>query len=111
MVRLPEPVPPNPHVPSPGPPAALLADAEQQARKLNSLKKYLQRHAPNVQPAGGFLDAADFDLLFDKKRLDLNRPLAEGETEESRIRNQQATIRSRQLLNWSTLSSLSCNSV
>lgn len=82
--RLPKPIPPNLHVPSPilG---DLLDDAQQQARSF--FEKHLRKQAPNVQPAGGFLDAADFDLLFD-----LNRALAVGETEQDRVRNRRMKI-------------------
>ena len=55
--------------------AALLDDVQQQARSF--FKKYLQKQEANVQPAAGFLDAADFDLLFDQ-----NLALAAGETQQ-----------------------------
>ncbi|HYN20361.1 MAG TPA: hypothetical protein VE078_05335, partial [Thermoanaerobaculia bacterium] len=41
----------------------LLNDVQVQARDF--FQKHLQKKATNVQPAGGFLEAADFDLLFD----------------------------------------------
>lgn len=41
----------------------LLNDVQVQARDF--FQKHLQKTAPNVQPASGFLEAADFDLLFD----------------------------------------------
>lgn len=82
--RLPKPVPPNPHVPSPilG---TLLQDVQQQARSF--FEKHLQKQAPTVQPAAGFLDKADFDLLFDP-----NLALAAGETEQSRVRNRRTKL-------------------
>ena len=59
--RLPKPVPPNLHIPSPlfG---DLLDDVQEQSRSF--FVKNLQKQALNVQLAAGFLDAADFDLLF-----------------------------------------------
>lgn len=59
--RLPKPEPPSPHVPS-ATLGALLDDVQQQARAF--FDKHLQKQAPNVQPVSGFLDAADFTLLF-----------------------------------------------
>ncbi len=82
--RLPKPVPPNPHVPSPifG---ELLDDVQQKARSF--FEKHLQKQAPGVQPAGGFLDAADFGLLFDP-----DLPLAPGETEQDRVRKRRTKL-------------------
>ena len=82
--RLPKPAPLNPHVPSPilG---DLLDDVQQQARAF--FEKHLQKQAPNVQPASGFLDAADFDLLFDR-----NLALAAGETEQDRVHNRRMKL-------------------
>jgi len=59
--RLPEPVPPNPHVASPVF-AALLDDIQAQARDF--FKKHLRKQAPGAQPASGFLEEKDFELLF-----------------------------------------------
>ncbi|MEQ1844079.1 MAG: neuraminidase-like domain-containing protein [Nitrospira sp.] len=82
--RLPKPVPPNPHVPS-----AILGDlfddVQQQARSF--FEKHLQKQAPNVQPTGGFLAGADFDLLFNP-----NLALAVGETEQDRVRNRRTKL-------------------
>ena len=61
LVRLPKPVPPNLHVPS-AVLSDLLDDVAKQARAF--FEKHLQKQAVNVQPATGFLDAADFPLLF-----------------------------------------------
>jgi len=82
--RLPTPVPPNPHVSSPilG---DLLDELQQQARSF--FEKHLQKQAPTIKPAGGFLDKADFDLLFDP-----NLALAAGETEQDRVRNRRAKL-------------------
>lgn len=82
--RLPRPVPPNPHVPSVIL-SELLDDVQQQARSF--FKKHLQKQTPNVQPASGFLDVADFDLLFDR-----NLALAAGETEQDRFRNRRMKL-------------------
>ena len=82
--RLPKPVPPNPHVPSPML-GDLFDDVQQQARSF--FAKHLQKQAPNVQPTGGFLDVADFDLLFDP-----NLALAVGETEQDRVRNRRTKL-------------------
>ena len=53
--RLPKPVPPNPHVPSPVF-ASLLDDVQTQARAF--FDNHLQKQTPRLQPAAGFLDAA-----------------------------------------------------
>ncbi len=82
--RLPKPIPPNPHVPSPLL-SDLLDDVQQQA--LSFFEKHLQKQAPNVQPAGGFLDAADFDLLFNP-----NLALSGGETEQERLRKRRTKL-------------------
>jgi len=61
LARLPRVEPPNPHVPSPTL-EALLDNVQLQARAF--FDKHLLKQPPNVQPASGFLDAADFALLF-----------------------------------------------
>ncbi|MFD2404794.1 hypothetical protein ACFSVK_01825 [Azorhizophilus paspali] len=61
LARLPKPVPPNLHVPS-AVLSNLLDDVEKQARAF--FERHFQKQAANVQPATGFLDAADFALLF-----------------------------------------------
>jgi ribosomal protein L7/L12 len=61
----------------------LLVDVQRQARQF--FEKHLQRQAPGMQPTYGFLNAADFDLLFD-------RALTAGETEENRLRRQRARL-------------------
>ena len=63
----------------------LLDDVQQQARSF--FEKHLQKQAPNVQPAYGFIAAADFDLLFDR-----NLALAPGETEQDRLRQQRTRL-------------------
>ncbi|HKV08115.1 MAG TPA: neuraminidase-like domain-containing protein, partial [Thermoanaerobaculia bacterium] len=50
-------------------------------------EKHLQKQAPGVQPASGFLEAADFDLLFDP-----SLPLAPGETEQGRVRSRKTKL-------------------
>jgi hypothetical protein len=84
MARLPKPVPPNPHVPSPilG---DLLNNVQQQARSF--FEKHLQKQAPGVQPDSGFLQAADFNLLF--------APMPAGLTEtqqQERVRQQRTQL-------------------
>jgi hypothetical protein len=82
--RLPKPADGNPHVPS----ALfdeLLDDVQRQARSF--FERQLQKQAANVQPAAGFLDAADFGLLFDR-----NLPLAVGETEQDRARKRKVKL-------------------
>jgi ABC toxin N-terminal region/Salmonella virulence plasmid 28.1kDa A protein len=59
--------------------ADLLGDLQDKAKEF--FEKNLQKQAPNAQPAAGFLDAADFDLLFDR-----NLALGAGETEQERVR-------------------------
>lgn len=63
----------------------LLDDVQQQAQSF--FEKHLQKQAPGVQPAYGFLEAADFDLLFDR-----DLALAPGETEQDRLRTQQSRL-------------------
>lgn len=82
--RLPRPVLPNPHMPSPIL-SDLLDDVQQQARSF--FEKQLQKQAPTVQPQYGFLDAADFDLLFDRSMA-----LGAGETEQDRLRKQRTRL-------------------
>jgi len=82
--RLPKPAPLAAHVASPVL-NELLDSVQQQARAF--FEKQLQKQAPNVQPASGFLDAADFGLLFDR-----NLVLAAGETEQDRIRNRRVKL-------------------
>ena len=84
LARLPKPVPPNPHVPS-AVLSDLLHDVEKQARTF--FEKHLQKQAANVQPVTGFLDAADFPLLF--------APVPAGLTEaqqQDRLRQQRTRI-------------------
>ena len=84
LARLPKPVPPNPHVPS-AVLGDLLGDVEKQARAF--FEKHLQKQAANVQPAIGFLDAADFPLLF--------APAPAGLTEaqqQDRLRQQRTRL-------------------
>lgn len=64
---------------------ALLDDVQQQAKMF--FEKYLRKQAPDAQPAGGFLDDSDFDLLCDQ-----SRPLEAGETDQDRLRSQQAKL-------------------
>lgn len=84
--RVPKPVPPNPHVPS-ALFLELLGDVQQQARSF--FERHLQKQAPNVQPATGFLEPADYDLLFDP-----DFPLAAGETEQDRLRKRRQKLAS-----------------
>lgn len=63
----------------------LLDDIQQQARLF--FEKYLQKQASTVQPGYGFLDASDFDLLFDKTLA-----LVPDETEQDRVRKQQTRL-------------------
>jgi 5-hydroxyisourate hydrolase-like protein (transthyretin family) len=84
LARVPKPVPPNPHVPS-AVLSDLLDDVEKQARAF--FEKHLQKQAANVQPATGFLAAADFPLLF--------APPAAGLTEaqqQDRLRQQRTRL-------------------
>jgi hypothetical protein len=84
LARLPKPVPPNPHVPS-AVLSDLLDDLDKQARAF--FEKHLQKQAANVQPATGFLDAADFPLLF--------APAPAGLTEaqqQDRLRQQRTRL-------------------
>ena len=84
MARLPKPVSPNPHVESPilG---DLLDDVQQQSRSF--FEKHLQKRAPSVPPVAGFLDAADFELLFDP-----SLPLEPDETEQDRVHKRRAKL-------------------
>ncbi|SLK00937.1 neuraminidase-like domain-containing protein [Arthrobacter sp. P2b] len=82
--RLPKPVPPNPHVAS-AVLSDLLDDVQEQARAF--FEKHLQKQAANVQPATGFLNAADFPLLF--------APAPAGSTEaqqQDRVRQQRTRL-------------------
>lgn len=84
LARLPKPVPPNLHVPS-AVLSDLLDDVEKQARAF--FEKHLQKQTANVQPATGFLDAADFPLLF--------TPAPAGLTEaqqQDRLRQQRTRL-------------------
>ena len=84
LARLPKPVPPSQHVPSVVL-SDLLDDVERQA--LAFFEKHLQKQAANVQPATGFLDAADFPLLF--------TPAPAGLTEaqqQDRLRQQRTRL-------------------
>ncbi|HEY9422994.1 MAG TPA: hypothetical protein VIW92_16400, partial [Thermoanaerobaculia bacterium] len=65
--------------------AGLLDDVQAQGRDF--FERYLRKTAPGAQPAGGFLDAADFALLFDP-----DLPLAAGETEQDRARNRRTKL-------------------
>ncbi len=82
--RLPKPAPEQPHVPSPLL-STLLNDVQQQA--LSFFAKHLQKQAPNVQPTTGFLDSADFGLLFDPELA-----LGAGESQQDRVRNRRAKL-------------------
>ena len=87
--RLPKPAPPNPHVPS-SVLGDLLDDAQAQARSF--FVKHLEKQAPNAQPAAGFLDAADFDLLF------APMPGGSNETQEQEWIRQRQTKLTRAFL-------------
>lgn len=63
----------------------LLIGVQDKAKEF--FQKHLQKQAPNFQPATGFLDAADFDLLFDQ-----DLALAAGEREQDRIRNRRTKL-------------------
>lgn len=63
--------------------AELLGGVEEQAKEF--FKKHLQKQAPNVQPASGFLDAADFSLLF------VPMPAGLTETQQQEHMRQQRT--------------------
>jgi hypothetical protein len=82
--RLPRPPAGQPHIPSTVF-ADLLDDVQAQARAY--FDKHLKRQEAGTQPGGGFLVAADFDLLF--------RPPAAGATDaqlQARLRDQRAVI-------------------
>jgi hypothetical protein len=59
--RIPKPVPPNLFTPSPVL-GDLLEDVQTQARSF--FRQHLEKQAPATQPSPGFLDPADFALLF-----------------------------------------------
>ena len=82
--RLPKPVPPDTHIPS-DIFSDLLDDVQEQA--LSFFVKNLQKQAPDVQPEAGFLDAADFDLLFGPTPVELNE-----EEQQSRVRQQRTRL-------------------
>ena len=82
--RLPKPVPPAPHVASPVL-ADLLDQVEAAAKAF--FDTHLKKRPADAQPAGGFLDEADFALLF--------APPPAGSTptqEQQRIRDQRARL-------------------
>lgn len=83
LARLPKPVPPNPHVPS-AVLSDLLGDVEKQARAF--FEKHLQKQAANVQPATGFLDAADFVLLFSPAPAGLTEAQQQDRLRQQRTR-------------------------
>ncbi|MFD7712866.1 Tc toxin subunit A, partial [Streptomyces sp. NPDC059786] len=86
LARLPRPMPPNPHVPS-AVLSDLLDDVERQARAF--FDKHLRKQAPDVEPATGFLDAADFALLF------ASAPTGMSETQlQDRLRRQRTRLAS-----------------
>jgi len=87
--RLPKPVPPNPHTPSPVL-GALLDDVQAQA--LSFFVKHLQKQAPNVPPTTGFLDPADFDLLFARAQAGLNEAQQQQRVRQQRTRLVQAFL-------------------
>lgn len=63
----------------------LLSDVRDKAKKY--FEKYLQKQVPNAQPVSGFLDAADFNLLFE--------PMPSGLTEtqqQERMRQQRTRL-------------------
>ncbi|CAH1073230.1 neuraminidase-like domain-containing protein [Candidatus Nitrotoga sp. 1052] len=59
--------------------------AKQQANKF--FIKHLEKHALNPSVTTGFMDLADFDLLFDP-----NLALAAGETEQDRVRKKRTKL-------------------
>ena len=87
--RLPASVPPSPHVSSVllG---ALLDDVQHQARAY--FEKYLQKQAPHVQPAAGFLDATDFELVFLPAPDSLTEDQQQRRIREKRTRLAQAFL-------------------
>ncbi|MCK5014071.1 MAG: hypothetical protein KAS66_09645 [Candidatus Omnitrophica bacterium] len=87
--RLPKPVPPNPFVPS-DIFSDLLDDVQEQA--LSFYAKNLQKQAPDVQPEAGFLDAADFDLLFGPTPAELNEAQQQARVREQRTKLVQAFL-------------------
>jgi hypothetical protein len=80
---------PNPHIPSPIF-SDLLDDVQEQA--LSFFVKNLQKQEPNIQPAAGFLDAADFDLLFAPPPVGLNETQQQALVLQQRTRLAQAFL-------------------
>jgi hypothetical protein len=80
---------PNPHIPSDifG---DLLDDIQEQA--LSFFVKNLQKQEPDVQPESGFLDAADFDLLFAPTSGELNEEQKQELLRQQRTRLAQAFL-------------------
>ncbi len=70
--------------------AALLTGVREQARAF--FDKHLQKQAPGVTPAYGFLDAADYDLLFDPA-FDLGLPPAATPEEVAQERARRRRVR------------------
>lgn len=87
--RLPKPVPPNPHVPS-SVFDALLDLIQGQARSF--FDKHLLKQAPGVQPESGFLDAADYDLLFALAPAGLTAAQQQARERQRRTRLAQAFL-------------------
>ncbi len=87
--RLPKPVSPDSHIPSPifG---DLLDDIQEQA--LSFFVKNLQKQAQNVQPVADFLDQADFNLLFAPKPGGLNEAQKQVLVRQQRTRLAQAFL-------------------
>ena len=65
--------------------AELLSSVQLKGKEF--FEKHLQKQPSGVQPAYGFLDAVDFDLLFNR---DLE--LSPGETEQDRVRQQRTRL-------------------
>jgi len=87
--RLPKPVSPNPHAPSPIL-SELLDDVQAQARTF--FVKYLQKQAANAQPIAGFLDGPDFDLLFALTPAGLDTTQQQGRVREQRTKLAEAFL-------------------
>ncbi|MBV6467742.1 MAG: hypothetical protein PGMFKBFP_03112 [Anaerolineales bacterium] len=87
--RLPKPAPPSPHAPSPVF-EALLDDVQAQARSF--FDKHLLKQSPGVQPASGFLDAADYDLLFAPTPAGLTEAQQQARARQQRTRLAQAFL-------------------
>ncbi len=87
--RLPKPVGANPHMPSPLL-ADLLDDVQQQARSF--FDENLLKQAAGVQPASGFLDAADYDLLFAPAPAGLTDAQQQARERQRRTRLAQAFL-------------------